>query len=131
MELQLEFDHKVAFSVGIFLDLKSATDRWPLPFMYSIMAVFFCSSLASSLVQGALSYNTFVVPMHGREVSLCFLAGQPLGYYCSWPLFALSHPILVWLAAERVYTGKRFQGYAILEVVLTGLLMSTKKILID
>ena len=28
------------------------------------------------------------------------LFGQPLGYYTSWPLFALSHHVVVWVAAE-------------------------------
>lgn len=30
-----------------------------------------------------------------------FSVGQPLGLLSSWPLFALSHHVLVWTAAER------------------------------
>ncbi|CAA0822083.1 Mitovirus RNA-dependent RNA polymerase, partial [Striga hermonthica] len=38
----------------------------------------------------------------------------PLGYYASWPLFAFSHHLLVWIAAERVYPGLRFDKYCVL-----------------
>jgi len=40
-----------------------------------------------------------------------FVAGQPLGDYSSWPLFALSHHLLVWICAEEVYPGSRFIDY--------------------
>ncbi|GAB2301977.1 hypothetical protein Dimus_036002 [Dionaea muscipula] len=44
-----------------------------------------------------------------------FLSLRPLGFLASWPLFALSHHFLVWLAAERVYPGPaRFTKYAVL-----------------
>lgn len=45
---------------------------------------------------------------------LCHWSGQPLGYYSSWPLFALSHHVLVWYAAEQCYPGQVFRRYAIL-----------------
>ncbi|OMP12970.1 RNA-dependent RNA polymerase, mitoviral [Corchorus olitorius] len=46
--------------------------------------------------------------------TVSFVAGQPLGYYSSWPLFALSHHLVVWVAAEQAYPGKRFDKYAVL-----------------
>lgn len=45
---------------------------------------------------------------------MSFVAGQPLGYYASWALFALSHHLVVWYAAERVYPAVYFQKYAAL-----------------
>ena len=42
------------------------------------------------------------------------MAGQPLGYYGSWPLFAFSHHLLVWWAAEQVRPGIQFDRYAVL-----------------
>lgn len=42
------------------------------------------------------------------------MAGQPLGYYGSWPLFAFSHHLLVWWAAEQVRPGIKFDRYAVL-----------------
>lgn len=44
----------------------------------------------------------------------CFTRGKPLGYYSSWPVFTLTHHMLVWWAAWRVYPGKRFFDYVIL-----------------
>lgn len=40
-------------------------------------------------------------PMVKGESLVSF--GQPLGYYASWALFALSHHWILWLAAEQVY----------------------------
>ncbi|GER38220.1 mitovirus RNA-dependent RNA polymerase [Striga asiatica] len=41
--------------------------------------------------------------------------------YCSCPLFAFSHHLLVWWAAERVYPGLRFDRYVVLgdDVLIT------------
>lgn len=44
----------------------------------------------------------------------CQVCNRALGYLSSWPLFALSHHLLVWLAAELVYPGARFQRSALL-----------------
>lgn len=103
-----------------------------------IMAVLFGPTLASSVVQGALSYNTFAVtkPWVKRESSVCFMTGQPLGYYSSWPLFALSHHFLVWTAADLVYPDRKepFRNYAILgdDIVITdGKVASTYRELLE
>lgn len=45
-----------------------------------------------------------------------FITGQPLGYYSSWPLFALAHHAIVWYCANQVYPGKLFKQYALLGV---------------
>lgn len=61
--------------------------------------------------------NTFDVGPPVRKPSfLCFTAGQPLGYYGSWALFALSHHYVVWLAARRACPNrvKPFSAYALL-----------------
>ena len=66
-------------------------------------------------MRSALALNLFEVPWVKRRPStVSFVAGQPLGYYSSWPLFALSHHIVVWWCAERVYPGVRFTKYAVL-----------------
>ncbi|KAH0685030.1 hypothetical protein KY289_022782 [Solanum tuberosum] len=100
-------------------DLKSATDRWPLSVIYSLMSCIFGSTLASSIVNSSLGLNTFLVlpPMiKARMSEVAFLTGQPLGYYGSWSLFALSHHYIVWLAAKRAYPRNRtpFTDYALL-----------------
>lgn len=76
------------------------------------MVVCFDRSFASSVVNSTLAMNTFEVPFVKRKNSLVsFVAGQPLGYYGSWPLFALSHHIKIWLCADP---GERFLSYAVL-----------------
>lgn len=71
--------------------------------------------MASSVLNATLATNILDVPFFKRKWSpISFVAGQPLGYHSSWPLFALSHHILVWWAANQVYPGVLFQSYAIL-----------------
>lgn len=96
-------------------DLSSATDRWPLLIMFETFQTLFDRSFASAVVNSCLATNIFQVPFVKRKLSsVCFVAGQPLGYYSSWALFSLTHHLLVWLSAERVYPGKKFTSYAVL-----------------
>lgn len=71
---------------------------------------------ALSAVEFGLASNTFAVPWFApnRRKTVAFTTGQPLGYYSSWPLFALNHHFLIWLAAEQVYPGRTFDRYAVL-----------------
>jgi hypothetical protein len=86
-------------------DLKSATDRWPLSFIESVVEAMFGIELATPIVYSALGGSAFDIGPPGFPVrstsSIVFATGQPLGFYSSWALFALSHHISVWLAAER------------------------------
>lgn len=72
--------------------------------------------LASAVVQAALGYNVFHCghPHVKKDDEVCFTTGQPLGYYCSWPLFTLSHHWRVWMAADKIDPGRVFRHYAIL-----------------
>lgn len=95
-------DRLVGSKVCYSFDLKSATDRWPLVFLFETMVALFDRSFASAVVNSALARNLFEVPFVKRRYSrVSFVCGQPLGYYASWPLFALTHHILVWYAAEH------------------------------
>lgn len=81
-------------------DLKAATDGWPLLFLFEVMQSLFDRSFASSVVNSTLACNIFDVPfVKKRPSTFSFVAGQPLGDYSSWPLFALSHHLLVWICA--------------------------------
>lgn len=94
-------------------DLTAATE--PLLLLFEVMQMFFDRSFASSVVNSALATNCFSVPFVKRAGSVVsFVKGQPLGYYASWALFSLTHHMMVWLAAEKVYPGKRFLDYAVL-----------------
>ncbi|KAL2329351.1 hypothetical protein Fmac_022778 [Flemingia macrophylla] len=66
--------------------------------------------------------NSIKVPFVKRALSqVSFVTGQPLGYFCYWPLFAFTHHVLVWWAAEQVRPGILFDRYAILgdDVLIT------------
>ncbi|KAL4371116.1 hypothetical protein AHAS_Ahas06G0133600 [Arachis hypogaea] len=103
-------------STGVIcsVDLKAATDRWPLLLLFELTQVLFGRSLASSAVNSALATNIFQVAFVKKRTLVSFIAGQPLGYRSSWPLFALSHHLVVWVAAEQEYPGKVFKKYAVL-----------------
>lgn len=47
-----------------------------------------------------------------RSSVVTFTKGQPLGFLSSWPLFTLTHHMLVWIAAERVYGTTKLCDYA-------------------
>ncbi|KAG6467717.1 hypothetical protein ZIOFF_074355 (mitochondrion) [Zingiber officinale] len=69
-------------------DFQSATDSWPLVLLFEIMCYLFDRSFASSVVNSALAWNIFEIPFVKRKFShISFVAGQPLGYYASLPLF--------------------------------------------
>lgn len=119
-------------------DLKSATDRWPLSVMFALMSCMFGPTLASSIVNSSLGLNTFLVgkPIVKRMSEVAFLCGQPLGYYSSWSLFALSHHYVVWLAAKRAYPQRTtpFKDYALLgdDILITDALVAQQyRILLD
>lgn len=99
-------------------DLKSATDRWPLSVIYTVFYMIWGDVFASSVVNAALGLNTFLVgkPITKRLSEIAFVCGQPLGFYGSWSLFALSHHYIVWLAAWKVDPNRSspFRDYALL-----------------
>lgn len=96
------------------IDLKAATDRWPLLVLFEVVQALFDRSTASAVVNATLATNVFDVAFTKKRKVVAFVAGQPLGLYASWPLFALSHHIIMWWAAEQVYKGAYFDKYAIL-----------------
>lgn len=97
-------------------DFSKATDRWPLVLMFHMFASLFDRSYASSVVNSALAL--FFIPFFRLKTEphewISFVAGQPLGYKGSWPLFALSHHFIMWWCAEQVWPGRVFRDYAIL-----------------
>lgn len=100
------FDRLVGSRHSFSFDLKSATDRWPLVFLFEVVQYLFDRYFASSVVNSAFACNIFEVPfvkLKRRFSQVCFVAGRPLGYHGSWPTFALSHHILVWWCAKQVH----------------------------
>lgn len=98
-------------------DLKSATDLLPACLSAHVLIALFGQRLAASWLT-AMSQTPFRSPermtrTHKGKV-FKFNRGQPLGFYSSWPVFTLTHHLLVWIAAERRQKGKVFKNYAIL-----------------
>lgn len=97
-------------------DLSAATDRMPLRCLFFTMEYLFGRSFASAVVNSTLACHRFEVPFaKGLNLSgVSFVTGQPLGFLSSWPLFALTHHLIVWAAAELVNPGQKFRDYALL-----------------
>lgn len=99
-------------------DLTSATDRFPLKFQDLVIEQIFGQAIARTWVKHGLGINSFLAPRPNSKrsglVNVQFATGQPMGSYSSWPLFSLCHHLNVWLAAEKIYPGKRFLEYALL-----------------
>ncbi|CAA0827083.1 Mitovirus RNA-dependent RNA polymerase, partial [Striga hermonthica] len=75
----------------------------------------FGNEFVATAVLESLQYHNFEVPwLHSRKEPVAFEVGQPLGLYSSWPLFTLSHHLVVWVAAELCYPGRVFRKYALL-----------------
>jgi hypothetical protein len=96
------------------VDLKAATDRWPLLVLFELAQALFDRSTASAVVNSTLGTNVFDVAFTKKRSVVAFVPGQPLGLFASWPLFALSHHLIIWWAAEQVYPGGYFDKYALL-----------------
>lgn len=98
-------------------DLKSATDLLPVDLSGSLLASLFGDDFAQSwcfLMTMVGFRSPDRLPSNLKARVYRFTRGQPLGYYSSWPVFTLTHHMLVWLSAWEVYPGKRFTDYAIL-----------------
>ena len=72
--------------------LSSATDRWPVHFIFRVVEHLFGPLTGSWSVLGTLSASVFSVyrPLIKSGTKLIYLTtGKPLGYYGSWALFSL------------------------------------------
>lgn len=98
-------------------DLKSATDLLPAALSESLLYGLFGEELSQTwgdLMQTTVFRGPDRVAQNKSPRLFKFTRGQPLGYYSSWPVFTLTHHMLVWVCAWEVYPGKVFTDYAIL-----------------
>ena len=126
-------DYLVGSNVSYCFDLKSATDRWPLPLLNTMAQLLLGNLRGKTLVEVCLGSNEFYVgpPLTKREFEpISFKVGQLLGYLTPWPLFSLCHHFLVWLVARLAYpkAGQPFHGYAIVgyDIVITDSLVASE-----
>jgi len=114
------------------LDLTAATDRFPLWIQRAVIAeVTSCEEYGSAWAE-LIADREFSVPWTGGRV--LYSCGQPMGAYSSWAAFALSHHVLVRVAAKRAGLGLSFQSYALLGddiVIASDLVAEEYRLLLD
>jgi len=88
-------------------DLSSATDRLPIDFQVQVMNLFFpgLGEAWKSLLDREWIF---------QRKPVRYAVGQPIGAYSSWVMLALSHHVIVQLAAARAGWTSWFPHYALL-----------------
>ena len=77
------------------MDLSAATDRFPVSLQASILQL-----LAGPDYAQAWRDVMVKLPFHHNGEEFTYNAGQPMGAYSSWAMFALSHHVIVQYAAS-------------------------------
>jgi len=98
------------------LDLSNATDRFPLDLQKQLLAEMLGGPFAHAWGM-LMVYNPFTTP-DGKSIS--YAVGQPMGARSSWPMFTLSHHMVVQYAAFLVGVYP-FKDYILLgdDIVIT------------
>lgn len=90
-------------------DLSAATDRFPVGFTEMVLRPLIGPDAASAWVT-LLTER----PYHYKGSEYRYAAGQPMGTLSSWAAFALSHHVVVQMAARQAGYEGLFRGYALL-----------------
>lgn len=90
-------------------DLTAATDRFPKRIQEALLHELVKDKDLATALWTILADRTFTVAWSGEEVQ--YAAGQPMGAYASWPLFALSHHLVVEYCANKVKTNHISRKY--------------------
>jgi len=91
-------------------DLKSATDRFPFYLQKVVLSRLWPK--AEPLISKLLTDRSF--KMKGVEQQIRWAVGQPLGCYMSWPLFSLTHHLVIQWCAVEVGIRDPFKDYQVL-----------------
>lgn len=104
-------------------DLSSATDRLPIDLQVDILSIL---GVDGELWKAILSRPWYLVSREDgiitSEVPVWYSVGQPMGAYSSFGMLALTHHIIVQVAARRVGYTDWFRDYALLgdDIVILG-----------
>lgn len=79
------------------IDLKDATDRFPLGFQKVVLSEIYNNQYSEHWVR-VLTSKPFSNPWSEPAF---YGAGQPMGAYSSWAAFTISHHVLIWIARKR------------------------------
>lgn len=93
-------------------DLTAATDRLPIDLQVQI--------LSDMGVRWAKAWRVLLTkrPWYLGSKQIMYSVGQPMGAYSSWAMLALTHHVIVQVAAYRVGWGAWFPYYALLGDVI-------------
>jgi len=90
-------------------DLSAATDRFPGGFIAMVLSVLI-GDRAAALWLTLLTARDYWY----KGAAYRYAAGQPMGTLSSWASFALTHHVVVQIAAMRAGHDRLFQGYVLL-----------------
>jgi hypothetical protein len=90
-------------------DLSAATDRLPITLQEQILARIFGESFAKAW-RNLLTER----PWYHKGIPYLYAVGQPMGALSSWGMLALTHHMIVQVAASRVGHKRMFRDYALL-----------------
>lgn len=95
------------------LDLSSATDRFPLITQKKLLALMTDVDTANAWEEIMINHEFHLSDPPGEYK---YSTGQPMGAHSSWPLFTLSHHLVVQVAAKRAgaCTHSLFNDYCLL-----------------
>ncbi|QED55404.1 RNA-dependent RNA polymerase [Heterobasidion mitovirus 2] len=90
------------------IDLTAATDRMPIALQRRVVEHLFNSAEKAAAWTELMVGQDFKVVLPSKEVlTVKYAAGQPMGAYSSWPTMALTHHIIVQIAAMRAGVSHR------------------------
>jgi hypothetical protein len=104
--LQRLLDLNRAQHVLYSFDLSAATDRLPVKLQVQI--------LTTLGVRGDIWKAILDRPWHLDDSPIRYSVGQPMGCYSSWAMLALTHHLIVQIAAKRSGCQSIFTNYAVL-----------------
>lgn len=87
-------------------DLTAATDRLPIDLQVQVLSAM---GADGDLWRQLLSFDWFY-----KDKYYTYSVGQPMGAYSSWAMLALTHHVIVHIAARRARIKGTFYGYAVL-----------------
>lgn len=90
-------------------DLKAATDRFPIGVQVLLLERLFGKSWSEAWRRIMVK-----LPFHFKGETYHYMAGQPMGGYSSWPIFALCHHLIVLISARRAGLQLPYWNYQLL-----------------
>jgi hypothetical protein len=94
-------------------DLSAATDRLPIELQKQILSLCVSTQFASQWAE-VLVGRSYYLKLKNETKVLSYSVGQPMGALSSWGMLALTHHVIVQVAALRVGFSELFLNYALL-----------------